>query len=146
VRPFLWVMATAEEISWLPRLGNIPVDLIDLILPRLRRFVEDHDGPIRSDTLAAGNGWYSPATARLLPVAQPVGSFLPATQPRQSLPTEQFATEFPMAEQYHKIGQPAAGLPTHEGLEELLQPQNENAKPKPVPSSPLENEVFKLNF
>jgi len=136
VRPFPWATATAEEISRLPGLGSIPVDLIDLILPRLRRFVEDHDGPIGSDTLAGGNGRYLPATAGLLPVAQPVGSFPPATQPRHSPPMEQFETEFPMAEQYHEIGQPAAGLPTHEGLEELLQPQNENAKPKPVVDEP----------
>ena len=137
VRPFPWATATAEEISRLPGLGSIPVDLIDLILPRLRSFVEDHDGTIRSNTLAAGHGRDSRAgTSGLPPVEQPVVSFLPTTQPRPPPLMEQPETEFPMAELYSEIGQPPASLPTHEGLEELLQLQNENAKPEPVVDEP----------
>jgi len=137
VQPFPWATATAEKISRLPGLGSIPVDLIDLILPRLRKFVEDHDGTIRSDTLAAGHGRNSPAgTPGLPPVEQPVGSFLPTTQPRPPPLMEQLETEFPMAEKYYELGQPPASLPTHEGLEEPFQPQNENAKPEPVVDEP----------
>ena len=78
IRPFPWATATAAEISRHLGLGNLPIDLIDLVLPRLRRLVEENEGPIPSsyDLLAETNELL-PAAWRAGPFAQMAQTELP---------------------------------------------------------------------
>ena len=46
-QPFQWVSATAKEIPRLPGFDSLPVDLIKVVLPRLRRFVKVSERPVR---------------------------------------------------------------------------------------------------
>ena len=99
VRPFPWATATSKQISRLPGLQSIPVKLLDVVLPKLRMFLEGYDDNIHSDAPAACHE-RDPLPA----IAQPVESLLPTTQPRPSSLTEQFETAFPMAEQNYELG------------------------------------------
>ena len=134
--PFRWATATAAEISRLPGLEKLPVDLIDLVLPRLRRFVEEHEGSIRSNSRAAGHGPDLPAETPEVPrVAQPAESSPQMAQAEPSPMMEQSEPTFSV-EQSCGPDQPSATLPTYGGFDELVQQRNENAEPEPIVEDP----------
>jgi hypothetical protein len=85
MRPFPWAGATATEISRLPGLGDLPVDLIDLVLPRLKRFVEEHEGSSPSNACAVGQVQDMPAETHelLRGVARPAEPFAQMEQAPQ---------------------------------------------------------------
>ena len=125
--PFRWVTATAAEIARLPGLGNLPVDLIDLVLPRLRRFIEEHEGSICSNHWAAGHRQDLPAEMPEVPRV---------AQSAESSPQMAQAEPSPMMEQSCVLDQPSATLPTYGGFDGLVQQRNEKAEPEPVVEDP----------
>ena len=134
VQPFQWATATAEEISLLPGLGNLPVDLINLILPRLRAFVNEFESSTRRNL----NSWavqvheqISPAERpELQPVAQPLGLVLPTAQPEPSLVMQQPEPALLMAAgQLCGPDESPASMPMFEELE-ALQQRDENVGPE----------------
>ena len=137
VQPFRWATATAAQISRLPGLGNLPVDLIDLVLPRLRRFVEEHEGPIPSDSWAAGHGQDLLAETPEVPrVARPAGLSPQMAQAEPSPLMELSEPTFPVVERSCGLDQPSAILPTYGGFDSLIQQRNENAEPEPIVEDP----------
>jgi len=136
VQPFQWATATAEEISRLPGLGNLPVDLINLILPRLRAFVKEFESSTRSNSWAVVHEQNLPAERpELPPVARSVGLPLPTAQPEPSSLMEQPDPAFLMAGQLCELDESPASVPMFEELD-ALQQRDENVGPVPNVEEP----------
>jgi hypothetical protein len=140
MQPFPWATATSKEIvSRLPELNNIPLTLIDPVLPNLRTFIEEQEGSIGNNSRAAGHGQDSPAeTPEALRVAQPAGPSTQMAQADPSLIIRRSEPMFPMVQQSSGLDQPQATLPTCGGFNSLLQQQNdsENVVPQPIVEEP----------
>lgn len=139
---FQWATATAEQISRLPGLSSLPVDLINLILPRLRTFVEEFESSSHSNSWAAGHGQNSSVEKpELPPVTQLTELFLQTARPEGSPLMEQLEPAFLVARQLSEPDESPATMPTFEELR-ALQQQGENAGPEPnvegPPSAALE--------
>jgi len=135
--PFRWATATAAEIAQRPGLGNLPVDLIDLVLPRLRRFVEEHEGSICSNSWAAGHGQDLPEkTPEVLRIARPAEASPQMEQAEPSSLMEQSELVFPMVEQSCGLDPPLATLPTYGVFDALVQQRNDNAEPEVIVEDP----------
>lgn len=130
-RPFQWATATAEEISRLPGLGSLPIDLIKSIIPELRAFVEEFENSTRSNSWAVDQGQNSPAERPELPRAtQSIGLCLPTAQPGPSPLMEQLEHTLLVAGQLCELDESPASMPMFEELE-VPQQQEENVGPKP---------------
>jgi len=135
--PFQWSTATAAEIARLPGLGNLPVDLIDLVLPGLRRFVEEHEGSIACNSGAAGHRQDLAAEMPEAPrVARPAGLSARMAQAEPSPLMELSEPAFPVVEQSCGLDQPSATSPTYGGFDALIRQRNENAEPEPIVEDP----------
>lgn len=139
---FQWATATAEQISRLPGLNSLPIDLINLILPRLRTFVEEFESSTHSNSRAAGHRQNSPVERpELPPVARSTGLFLPTAQPEPSPLMEQLEPAFLVAGQISDPDESPASMPMFEELRGLQQ-QDGNAGLGPIvevpPSAALE--------
>ena len=147
VQPFQWATATAEEISLLPGLGHLPVDLINLILPRLRAFVNEFESSTRRNLNSRAvqvHEQISPAErSELQPVARSLGLPLPTAQPGPSLVMQQPDPALFMAGQLCGPDESQASMPMFEELE-ALQQRDENVGPEPnfelPPSAVLEGQ------
>ena len=123
--PFQWATATEEEISRLPGLGSLPINLIKAIIPDLRAFVEEFENSTRSNSWAVGQGQNSPAERPELPRAtQAIGLCLPTAQPEPSTLMEQSEPALLVAGQ-----ESPASMPIFEELE-APQQQEGNVGPK----------------
>jgi hypothetical protein len=140
MQPFPWTTATSKEIvSRLPELNNVPLNLIDIVLPELRIFIEELEGSIGNNSWAADHGQDLPAeTPEALRVARPAG---PSPQMAQADPSpmiKQSEPMFPMVEQSCGLDQSPAVLPTCGGFNSLSQQRNdlENVVPQPIVEEP----------
>ena len=133
---FRWATATAEEISRLPGLNGLPIVLINLILPRLRAFVEEFESSTHSNSRAAGHGQNSPAERpQLPPVARSIGLSLSTPQPEPSLLMEQLEPAFLVAGQLSEPDESPASMPMFEELR-ALQQQDKDGGPEPTVEGP----------
>ena len=134
MQPFPWATATSKEIvSRLPELNNIPLTLIDDVLPQLRVFIEEHERSIGNNSPAAGHGHTLPAeTPEALRVARPAGPSTQMVRAESSPMLERSEPTFLMLEQSCGLDQPPATLPTCGGFNSLSQPRSdsENAGPQ----------------
>jgi hypothetical protein len=129
-RPFQWATATAEEISHLPRLGSLPIDLIKAIIPELRAFVEEFENSTRSNSWAVRQGQNSLAERPELPRAtQSIGLCLPTAQPEPSPLMEKPEPALLVAGQLCEPDESPASMPMFEELE-APQQQEGNVGPK----------------
>jgi hypothetical protein len=140
MQPFPWVTATSKEIvSRLPELNNLPLTLIDVLLPELRAFIEEHERSIGNNSSAAGHGQKLPAeTPEVLRVERPAGPSPQMARAESSPMLERSESTFLMLEQSCGLDQPPATLAMCGGFNSLSQPRSdsENAEPQLIVEEP----------